>query len=59
MMNYMYNHNSDHTEELAGMAGKLRELGMNDAADRIDEAVKAYREGNAKLHDALHAMSHC
>ena len=56
LMNYMYSHNSDHTEELAEMAGKLRGLGEDAAADMIDEAVKAYREGNAKLHDALHLI---
>lgn len=57
MLNYMYSHNSDHTEELADMGKKLRELGENAAADEIDVAVAAMREGNAKLHDALHKIS--
>lgn len=57
MLNYMYSHNSDHTEELAEMAGKLRELGQNAAADEIDGAVAAFREGNAKLHEALHKIN--
>lgn len=57
MLNYMYSHNSDHTEELAGMAEKLRGLGEAAAADEIDGAVAAFREGNAKLHEALHKIN--
>ncbi|MGN0294329.1 MAG: cobalt transporter [Lachnospiraceae bacterium] len=56
MLNYMYSHNSDHTEELAEMAEKLRGLGETAAADEIDGAVAAFREGNAKLHEALHKI---
>lgn len=57
MLNYMYSHNSDHTEELVQMAGKIRELGQAEAADIIEEAAAAFREGNAKLHDALHKIN--
>lgn len=57
MLNYMYSHNSDHTEELAEMAGKIRELGQAEAADIMEAAVAAFREGNAKLHDALHKIN--
>ena len=56
MLNYMYSHNSDHTEELAEMAEKLRGLGETAAADEIGGAVAAFREGNAKLHEALHKI---
>ena len=57
MLNYMYSHNSDHTEELADMAAKLRSMGQEAAADEIEGAVAAFREGNAKLHEALHKIN--
>lgn len=56
LLNYMYSHNSDHAEELAEMAVKLRNMGEAAAADEIEHAVAAFREGNAKLHDALHKI---
>ena len=43
-------------EELAEMAEKLRGLGETAAADEIEGAVAAFREGNAKLHEALHKI---
>ena len=56
MLDYMYSHNTDHTEELAGMAAKMRELGQVEAAELMEQAVAAYNEGNAKIHDALHKI---
>jgi len=56
MLSYMYNHNCDHAQELEDMGLKLKELGEEEAAAVIAEAVADFKESNEKLHNALHHL---
>jgi Cd2+/Zn2+-exporting ATPase len=53
LLAYMSNHNADHAQELVDMAGKLREMGLEDAATQIEAGVADFNEGNKKLQAAL------
>ncbi len=53
LLAYMSNHNADHAQELVDMAGKLREMGLEDAATKIEAGVADFNEGNKKLKAAL------
>jgi hypothetical protein len=53
LVNYMANHNADHTEELANMVGQLREAGLAEAADKLQDAVVDFQKGNEQLKETL------
>jgi hypothetical protein len=51
----MYHHNVHHTEELMEAASQAEAAGRIKAAEAVREAAGFFRQGNQKLHDALHA----
>lgn len=53
LVNYMANHNADHTEELVHMVEQLREAGLADAADKLQDGVADFQKGNEKLKETL------
>ncbi|KIR01435.1 hypothetical protein P261_00249 [Lachnospiraceae bacterium TWA4] len=53
LLAYMSNHNADHAQELVDMAARLREMGLEDAAAKIEAGVADFKEGNVKLQAAL------
>lgn len=57
LLDFMLHHNIHHTEELSELAGKLRETGFSDAAERISAAITLYEQGNAELSEALMLLS--
>jgi hypothetical protein len=57
LLNYMVNHNDAHAQELAGLAGDLKEAGKSDAYRRIMEAVADFDAANAKLSSILNDLS--
>ena len=57
LLDFMLHHNIHHTEELEELAGKLREAGKAEAAERISSAVTYYEQGNAQLSEALMLIS--
>lgn len=53
LLGYMLSHNESHAAELDGMAGKLAESGMADAAEQIKKGVAEFQKGNMYLSLAL------
>lgn len=53
LMNYMLEHNRQHTDELANMADKLEGLGRSGAALLLKESVRLFSQGNDKLAQSL------
>lgn len=53
LLGYMLQHNQSHAAELDQMAGKLREAGLEDAAEQIKKAVDEFEKGNLYLGVAL------
>ena len=56
LMQYMVGHNASHANELAQLAGKLKELGENAAYEQIMLAVSDFEKGNMRLSTVLAAM---
>ena len=56
LMKYMVGHNASHANELAQLAGKLKELGENAAYEQIMLAVSDFEKGNMRLSTVLAAM---
>ena len=57
LLDFMLHHNMHHAEELEELAGKLREIGRPEAAERISSAVTLFSQGNAELSEALMLIS--
>lgn len=57
LLDFMLHHNMHHAEELEELAGKLREIGKPEAAERISSAVTLFSQGNAELSEALMLIS--
>jgi len=57
LLDFMLHHNIHHAEELEELAGKLREIGRAEAAERIAAAVTLFNQGNAELNEALMLVS--
>ena len=56
LMKYMVNHNTAHANELATLAGRLREMGDATACDQVLQAVSDFEKGNMRLSTVLAAM---
>lgn len=57
LMKYMVGHNASHANELAQLAGKLKELGEDAAYEQIMQAVSDFEKGNLRLSTVLAAMA--
>ena len=53
LLTYMLQHNEHHAAELDEMAQKLREAGMDTAAEQISKGVSEFQKGNLYLGVAL------
>ena len=56
LMQYMVNHNTAHANELAQLAGRLKELGDPAGYDQVMQAVSDFEKGNMRLSTVLAAM---
>lgn len=57
LMKYMVGHNAAHANELAQLAGKLRDMGENVAYDQVMLAVSDFEKGNMRLSTVLAALN--
>ena len=57
LMKYMVGHNAAHANELAQLAGKLRDMGENMAYDQVMQAVSDFEKGNMRLSTVLAALN--
>lgn len=57
LMKYMVGHNAAHANELAQLAGKLRDMGENVAYDQVMLAVTDFEKGNMRLSTVLAALN--
>lgn len=57
VMKYMVGHNTAHTNELAALAKKLKEMGDNVAFEQVMSAVSDFEKGNMRLSAVLAAMN--
>ena len=57
LMKYMVGHNAAHANELAQLAGKLKEMGENAAYDQVMLAVSDFEKGNMRLSTVLAALN--
>ena len=57
LMRYMVNHNTAHANELAQLAGRLRDMGDTAAYDQVMQAVSDFEKGNMRLSTVLAAMN--
>ena len=56
LLAYMVQHNVAHTEELNRLMAPLENSGCAAAAEAAEQALTAYRQGNAYLEQALAAI---
>lgn len=56
LMQYMVNHNTAHANELAQLAGRLREMGDPTGYEQVMQAVSDFEKGNMRLSTVLAAM---
>jgi len=57
LMKYMVGHNTAHANELAQLAGKLKDMGENVAYDQVMQAVSDFEKGNMRLSTVLAALN--
>jgi len=57
LMKYMVGHNAAHANELAQLAGKLKDMGENMAYDQVMLAVSDFEKGNMRLSTVLAALN--
>ena len=57
LMRYMVNHNTAHANELAQLAGRLKDLGDATAYEQVMQAVSDFEKGNMRLSTVLAAMN--
>ncbi|MBP0970353.1 MAG: hypothetical protein J5744_09435 [Oscillospiraceae bacterium] len=57
ILTYMLDHNKSHAEELHEICHKLEATGEEEAAEYLDKAVDAFREGNSLMEQALGLMN--
>ena len=57
LMQYMVNHNAAHANELAQLAGRLKDLGETVAFEQVMQAVSDYEKGNMRLSTVLSALN--
>ena len=56
LMQYMVNHNAAHANELAQLAGRLKEMGDPTGYEQVMQAVSDFEKGNMRLSTVLAAM---
>ena len=56
LMRYMVNHNTAHANELAQLAGRLKEMGDAVAYEQVMQAVSDFEKGNLRLSTVLAAI---
>ena len=56
MLRYMVGHNAAHTRELAELAGQLDTAGRHEQYGQVMQAVKEYRQANARLQGVLEKL---
>lgn len=57
LMKYMVGHNTAHANELAQLAGKLKEMGDHVGFEQVMAAVSDFEKGNMRLSAVLAAMN--
>ena len=57
LMKYMVGHNTAHANELAQLAGRLKEMGDNTACEQVMQAVSDFEKGNMRLSTVLAALN--
>jgi hypothetical protein len=57
LMRYMVNHNTAHANELAQLAGRLKEMGDVAAYEQVMQAVSDFEKGNMRLSTVLAALN--
>ena len=57
LMKYMVGHNAAHANELAQLAGKLKDMGETVAYDQVMHAVSDFEKGNMRLSTVLAALN--
>ena len=57
VLGYMLEHNQSHAEELHEICHKLELSGEKEAAEYLDKAVDAFREGNTLMEEALRILN--
>ena len=57
LMQYMVNHNTAHANELAQLAGRLKDLGDTTAFEQVMQAVSDFEKGNMRLSTVLAALN--
>ncbi|MBQ8507655.1 MAG: cobalt transporter [Clostridia bacterium] len=57
LMKYMVGHNAAHANELAQLAGKLKDMGETVAYDQVMLAVSDFEKGNMRLSTVLAALN--
>lgn len=58
LMRYMVGHNTQHANELAGLAKKLDDLGDHVAYEQVMQAVSDFEKGNLRLSTVLASLDH-
>ena len=56
LMQYMVNHNAAHANELAQLAGRLKDMGDPTGYEQVMQAVSDFEKGNMRLSTVLAAM---
>ena len=57
ILGYMLDHNKSHAEELHEICHRLEATGEEIAAEYLDKAVDAFRDGNSLMEEALRALN--
>ena len=57
ILGYMLDHNRSHAEELHEICHRLEASGKETAAEYLDKAVDAFRDGNELMDKALRALN--
>ena len=57
LMQYMVNHNAAHANELAQLAGRLKDMGDSTAFEQVMQAVSDFEKGNMRLSTVLAALN--
>ena len=58
LMRYMVGHNTQHANELAGLAKKLDEMGDHATYEQVMQAVSDFEKGNLRLSTVLSSLDH-
>ena len=57
LMKYMVGHNAAHANELAQLAGRLKDMGDTTAFEQVMQAVSDFEKGNMRLSTVLAALN--